>query len=524
MKQQSEKRRYFKNPILSGCYPDPSCCRVGDDYYLVTSSFAYFPGIPIFHSKDLVHWQQLGHVLDRPSQLNLDGAGQSDGIFAATIRYHRGTFYVITTNVTHGGNFFVTSTQPAGPWSDPHWLPEAPGIDPTLFFDDSGRVYYLGTREVSEGERYDGNGEIWLQELDLENCKLVGEAYPLWRGALRKALWPEGPHLYKKDGWYYLLIAEGGTDYYHAVTVARSRSLTGPYEGNPANPILTHRHLGRSYPVVNTGHGDLVETQTGEWWMVLLASRPYGGYYRNLGRETFLAPVSWEDDWPVVSPGKGRIELSYPAPDLPLFPVKEIPQRDDFDHLQLNLTWNMIRTPRELFWSLTERPGYLQLRLRPERLSESGNPSFIGRRQQHMNFVATTMLEFQPASPNEAAGMVLYQSPQYHYRFEYTLFREETVIRLVKCCAGAEEECAVRAFKGERIYLKVQAHGQDYRFCYGFSEAANEILAEAVDGRILSTDIAGGFVGAYIGLFASSNGLPSGNRAAYDWFEYYGIE
>ncbi|HHE72603.1 MAG TPA: glycoside hydrolase family 43 protein, partial [Chloroflexi bacterium] len=283
----------FRNPILSGFYPDPSICRVGDDYYLVNSSFEYFPGLPIFHSRDLVHWRQIGHVLDRPEQLNLDGVRPSGGLYAPTIRYHAGTFYVTNTLVDGPGpkgNFIVTATDPAGPWSEPVWLDDAPGIDPSLFFDEDGRVWYVGNRHAFEGH-YPGHCEIWLQELDLENMTLVGERYLLWDGALKGAVYAEGPHLYRVNDHYYLMIAEGGTGHDHAVTIARSDSITGPYYPNPRNPILTHRHLGQDYPIVGTGHADLVETQYGEWWMVALAMRPYDGYFYNLGRETFLIPV-----------------------------------------------------------------------------------------------------------------------------------------------------------------------------------------------------------------------------------------
>lgn len=260
----------FNNPIMPGFYPDPSVCRVGEDFYLVTSTFAYFPGVPIFQSRDLVNWKQIGNVLDRPSQLNLQGAGHSQGIFAPTLRYHEGTFYMITTNVSHGGNFVVTATDPAGPWSDPYFIEGAEGIDPTIFFDD-GKAYYLGTRPCSEGVRYNGNWEVWLRELDLGSMKLVGDSYVLWRGAMVDVIWPEGPHLYKIDEYYYLLIAEGGTGPNHAVTIARSKSLTEGYVGNPNNPIITHRHLGKRYPVVNVGHADLVQARTvnGSWSCLL---------------------------------------------------------------------------------------------------------------------------------------------------------------------------------------------------------------------------------------------------------------
>ena len=378
----------YRNPILPGFYPDPSICRVGDDYYMVTSTFEYFPGLPLFHSRDLVNWRQIGHVLDRPSQLNLDGIRPSGGLYAPTIRHHEATFYVVNTLVDGGrerGNFVVTASDPAGPWSEPYWLEGAAGIDPSLLFDDDGRVWYTGNR-TPPVEEFPQHREIWLQELDLEAMQLTGEIYSLWSGALRGATWAEAPHLYKIDGMYYLMVAEGGTGYNHAVTIARSETLTGPYEGNPRNPILTHRHLGRDYPISNVGHADIVETQNGEWWMVMLASRPYGGLYRNLGRETFMAPMRWEDGWPIVSPGLGRVEFLYPAPDLPEQRWPTPPARDSFEADTLDLRWNFLRTPREAFWSLSERPGYLRLHLRPQMISKWENPSFVGRRQQHSSF------------------------------------------------------------------------------------------------------------------------------------------
>lgn len=512
----------FENPILPGFYPDPSICRVKEDYYLVTSSFAYYPGVPIFHSKDLVNWKQIGHVLDRPSQLPLDGQQQSGGIFAPTIRYNNGIFYMITTNVGHGGNFLVTATDPAGPWSDPYYL-DAPGIDPSLFFDDDGKAYYIGTRPAPEGPKYFGNWEAWLQELDLNTMKLVGEPEELWRGALRDAVWPEGPHLYKINGVYYLMIAEGGTGPEHAVSIARSNSVTGPYAGNPANPILTHRHLGREYPVVNVGHCDLVETQNGEWWSVGLASRIYGGYYRNLGRETFLFPLIWEEGWPIMCPGVGKISMTYPKPDLPEDRMLIPSACDNFEDDELDYKWNFLRTPRGEFYSLKERPGYLTLKLKPEKITELKNPSFVGRRQQHIEFSASTAMEFNPRSESEAAGMVLLQSNEFNFSFVYTKKGDDNVIRLIKCEAGEEKVLKEIAISAARLYLKVEAHGQEYSFYYGKSSQDYKPLIENVDGRILSTDVAGGFVGTELGLYASSNAAISNNSASFDWFEYVGV-
>ena len=513
-------RKTFRNPILPGCYPDPSICRVNEDYYLVTSTFEYFPGLPIFHSRDLIHWRQIGHVLDRPSQLDLDEVRPSGGLYAPTIRHHNGTFYVINTLVDakqRSGNFIVTATQPQGPWSEPYWLEDADGIDPSLFFDEDGKCWYTGSR-LNEKGYYTGHTEIYLREIDIANMKLIGEEIDLWDGAAKGAVWAEAAHIYKVNGYYYLLVAEGGTAYHHAVTIVRSKNITGPYEIYRGNPILTHRHLGLDYPIVGTGHADLVETQSGEWWMVLLAMRPYGGYYYNLGRETFLVPVRWEDNFPIVSPGTGRVEFEYFVPNLPEHVWQAPPARDDFNDATLAHQWNFLRTPREDFYSLTERKGFLRLRLRPGQLSEQTNPSFVGRRQQHIHFTAQTTFEFTPQSANECAGLVLIQNKDFHFRFVIT-HESENTIHLIQRSHGHDETLAIQPVPSGCYTLKVEAHEQNYNFYFSTNDQWCT-LAENVDGRILSTPVAGGFVGAYIGMYASSNGHPSTNHADFDWFEY----
>lgn len=501
------------NPILPGFYPDPSVCAVGGDYYLVTSTFAYFPGVPVFHSKDLRHWTQIGNVLDRPSQLPLGNDETSRGIFAPTIRYHDSTFYMITTNISHGGNFLVTAQKPEGPWSEPHYLDVA-GIDPSLFFDDDGKCWCMGARDRREGAAYNGDNEIWLQELDLRTMKLVGESYALWHGALKNAIWPEAPHLYKKDGWYYLMIAEGGTCFHHSVTVARSRTLTGPFTGNPANPILTHRHLGRPYPVVNVGHGDLLETPDGEWYMVLLGSRIYGGYYRNLGRETFLARVTWEDDWPVVNAGSGVIETT---------PGEPVSERDDFDADTLGLSWMRLRNPRESDFSLTERKGWLRLRLSEGLISElDEHISFVCTRQRHICFAAETEMEFTPSTDGQRAGLVVYQNHKYHYQFLRVRDKDGDAVVLWKCENGEITELARHNTSAGRLKLKVEAHEQDYSFYYA-EQSEYKSLYENANGRILSTDVAGGFVGTTLGMYAGGDDIQSNNIADFNYFSYMSL-
>lgn len=526
----------FRNPILPGFHPDPSICRVREDYYLVTSTFEYFPGLPVYHSRDLVHWEQIGHVLTRSSQLPLDEVRASGGLYAPTIRYHRGIFYVINTLIDGhvsdaqgrilGGNFIVTAQDPAGPWSEPYWLEDAPGIDPSLFFDEDGRAWYTGNRHQHEGYYLD-HTEIWLQELDLERMQLTGEKTILWDGALKGVRWAEAPHLYKVDGTYYLLIAEAGTFHDHAVTIARSEKIDGPYEGNHRNPILTNRHLGLNHPIVGTGHADLVETQNGEWWMVLLAERPYGGYYYNLGRETFLVPVIWEDGWPVCSPGTGRVDFEYQIPDLSEHQWPIQPACDNFEDLSLAYCWNFLRTPRHEFWSLHERPGFLRLKLQPHTLMETAAPSFVGKRLEKIDFTARTAMEFEPQTENEYAGLVVIQNDRYHFRILKTLrvsheVSRQFIIQLIGRQAGQDSVLAEEVVREGRLYIKVEAIGQDYNFYHADQADKWKPLARNVDGRILSTPVAGGFTGVYLGMYASSNGTVSINQADFDWFEVIG--
>ena len=511
------------NPILPGFYPDPSICRVGEDYYLVTSTFVYFPGVPIFHSKDLVHWKQIGNVLDREEQLNLNSATHSGGIFAPTIRYHDGTFYMVTTNVSHGGNFIVTAKDPAGPWSNPIYL-NVPGIDPSLFFDDDGKCYYTGTKERREGARYYGDNEIFVQELDINTMTFVGESYAIWHGALRKVVWPEGPHIYKKGGRYYLLISEAGTGHAHAVTVASGSSLKEPFQGYTCNPILTHRHLGIDYPIVNVGHGDFVETQNGEWYLVVLASRPYGGYYRNLGRETFLVPVTWENGWPVINKGIGLIEDTVQVPNLKMVPTDPVPELEDFNDIKLPYHFLHLRNPKFENYSLQERVGYLRMKLAPEKITDLVSPSYVGIRQTSMSYQLDTKMEYIPANEDEEAGLVLLQSNEYHYRFVYKKQDNINLLQIIQCFKGTEKVIAShnieRNEESKLLYLRVVAKLQDLEFSFSYDGETYITVKDNVDSRMLSTDVAGGFVGNTMGLYCSSNGKPSDNYADFDWLRY----
>lgn len=504
------------NPILPGFFPDPSWCRVGQDYWMVNSSFCTFPGLPLHHSRDLVRWTPVGHVLDRVDQLDLDGVAHSEGLFAPTIRHHRGIFYVVCTNVGKGDNFLVTAAHPTGPWSDPVWLPDAPGIDPSLFFDEDGRAWYCGTRPAPEGPRYFGNWEVWARELDLGALRLTGPEFPLWRGALRDAVWPEGPHLYRKDGWYYLLIAEGGTGPDHAVTVARSRSVTGPFEGFPANPILTHRHLGPGAPVTNVGHGDLLEDHRGRWWLAHLASRPYGGV-SPLGRETFLTPVEWVDGWPRPALGTGVVPefVDIDAPFVPGPPP--VPTTDPFETPTLGPRWIGLRTPRRRFYDLTRRPGWLSLSPSQTTLRDRGCPAFLGQRLTARRWKALTKLDVAPGS-KLIAGLALVQSDEFQFRLEASFAGPGgPTLRLVGAEGGPDEVIATLPWTGESVILGVTAEEHELSFWAGKNPGALVRVAQGIDGRRLSTERAGGFVGTLVGLFAT--GTDPQAWAEFDWFE-----
>ena len=534
----------YNNPIIPGFNPDPSICRVGEDYYLVTSSFEYFPGVPIYHSRDLINWKMIGHVLNRPSQLDLDSVNCSGGIYAPTIRYNNDTFYMITTLVGQTKNpkqrnFIVTAKDPKGPWSEPHWVENAPGIDPSLFFDDNGKVYYSGN-DSPANKLWDKHRNIWIQELDINSWKLVGKRIDVLdggeyykKGTLDGGIESgvnnyEASHVYKKDGKYYLLIAHGGTSQNHAVSIWRSDSIFGPYKINPSNPILTHRDLSNELYFTSTGHADLVETQNGEWWIVYLAKRPYGGENHILGRETFMSPVNWSGDWPVVNPKRkiGRGELNHPKPKLPEQKIENKNPRDEFDSAQLENIWTFIRTPRSNWWSLAERKGFLRMAFRPETITEKVNPSFIGRRQEHKSFVAVVKLEFNQLNENEETGLVIERDKDYFFKCTFRNLEGRKVVSLsMKNGADLKEEIISSfPFEANSAFMEVSSKEYLYSFIYSINGRDWVTLKSDVDGRFLGLAGAGRFTGTIIGMYASSNGKTSVNNADFDWFEYSGVK
>ncbi len=516
----------FSNPVIPGYAPDPSIIRVGKDYYLTNSTFEYFPGLPIYHSRDLVNWELIGHALHRESQIDLDTADSSGGVHAPTIRYHDGTFYVIVTNIVHNKpvNLIVTAEDPRGPWSEPYILDDAPGIDPSLLFDDDGRVWYTGNWHPPDPE-FEGQAEIWLQELDLETMQLTGDKHYLWRGCCQGAH-AEGPHLYKKDGYYYLMLAEGGTGFEHAVAIAISESPTGPYLNNPRNPILTHRHLSYDHPITGVGHADLVDTPDGRWFTVALGWRLIDGAHGILGRETFLAPVTWETEpyewkekrytFPVIAPSAGRIELTDDMPFPGTRQALDTRFIDEFDGETLDGEWNMRRTHDQPFHSLDNDRGFLRLEANPGAIGPQARYSFLGIRQRDFQYVAETRMRLESGGDDEA-GLVLMQNDRSAMIF--TL--RDGKLRLQRRLNGRVTDLASTLFATPDIELRVRA---DYLSAdFEYREAAGEwtTLAADIDVTSLSPAVIDGFnyTGVYIGLYATGNG-KSGGHADFDYLRY----
>jgi xylan 1,4-beta-xylosidase len=510
----------YRNPVLPGVHPDPSVVRVGEWFYLVNSSFEFFPGVPIHRSRDLVHWEPLGSTLTRDSQLPLATAGPSGGIFAPTIRYHAGTFYMITTNVSHGGTFYVTAKDPAGPWSEPVWL-HVPGggIDPSLFFDDDGKVYLTSTGSVPG---------IYESEIDVRSGKLLTQPKIVWTGTGGR--YAEGPHLYKVGGRYYLMISEGGTEYGHMVTIARASSPWGPFEPCPRNPILTHRNTPLSEPIQATGHADLVEDGEGNWWMVFLGIRPQGGYYwHHLGRETFLAPVLWDaQGWPVVNEGK-PIALDMKVHGLPAWAPPAAPARDEFDAPALGPAWSFLRNPVRASTSTTERRGWLTLHPTAVGLGEEKgtSPTFVGRPQALLGGRYSARIAFSPAHAGEEAGLVLYRSP--HARYELGVRRTAAGREVfVRQTVGSELSMVTASAPvpgTTPLVLEIDAKPTRYTFFWGMSPdpavaPIGLVPLGAAEPRLIATEVTGGFIGTFVGMYAHAPADDlAPTPAAFDWFD-----
>ena len=493
----------YRNPVIPGYHPDPSVCRVGDTFYLVNSSFQYYPGVPIFQSKDMVYWQQIGNVLDRESQLPLKGANSWLGIYAPTIRYHEGVYYMITTNVGNGGNFMVTATDPCGPWSEPVWLKQQ-GIDPSLYFEN-GKCYMVS----NPGDA------IWLCEINPKTGEQLSASKKLWQGDGGR--YPEGPHIYKKDGYYYLLISEGGTELAHHLTIARSRNIDGPYESNPKNPILTNcSRLGQSLQIQGTGHGDLVQAPDGSWWMVFLAYRNYGGSYHHLGRETCLAPVEWkEGEWPVVNGGL-PIDTLVKANTLPSVPLEKHLEADAVDAPTTGaFEWLQLQNPIPGNYRRNDTMAVEEkyfVRLFPHgSLTENQQPSFAGRRQESACFTLETDV---CTKGNVEAGLSVYQIHDGH--LDLFVSQKQVALRCKLKSIDYVVKSVPRLRKGS-VKLRIRSNGEMYFFDYSLDGKKFHELA-SMNCSLMSTEVAGGFTGVTLGMFAE--GKPRSGYADFTYFHY----
>ncbi|WP_297094660.1 glycoside hydrolase family 43 protein [uncultured Draconibacterium sp.] len=516
----------FYSPILQGCYPDPAITRKGDDYYLVCSSFAMFPGVPIFHSKDLVNWTDLGGVLDNPETFDTHDCGISAGVYAPGITYnpYNDTFYMITTAFTGGlNNIIVKTKDPKKGWGDPIKLAFG-GIDPSIFFDDNGKAYIVHNDAPDRGkELYNGHRVIKIWEYDVEKDQVIeGTDKIIVDGGVdlsKKPIWIEAPHLYKKDGKYYLMCAEGGTGGWHSEVIFKSDSPTGPFIPAPSNPILTQRHFPREREnkVDWAGHADIVEGPNGQWYGVFLAVRPNEEQRVNTGRETFILPVDWSGEFPVFVNGLVPME---PKVDMPkgvenktgqdgFFPNGNFTYEEDFSSDDLDKRWIGLRGPREAF--IEKAKGGVQINPFETNVKEVKPTSTLFYRQMHNSFSYAATVDYKPESEKDLAGIVALQSENANYVFGVTKKGDDDVLVLQRNFKrrfrGEMDSKVIASTKidlSKPIRLQVSAKGDKYEFAYAVDGADFESLGGIVSGDILSTDVAGGFTGCLLGLYATS--------------------
>lgn len=501
----------FCNPILSGYYPDPSICKKGDTYYIVNSSFSHFPSMPIFKSTDLVNWEQIGYVIDNPTQLSFDSLQVSQGIFAPTIRYnpYNDTFYVITTCVECGGNFVVKTKDPeSGVWSEPIWLPEVGGIDPSLFFDEDGSAYIVNNDAPLCTPRYDGHRAIWLHRYDTKTDRVYGNACVVVDAGIHpeeNPIWIEGPHMYKLGDKYVIMAAEGGTSVNHSEVVLVSDSPEGPYTPAPINPILTQRDLpsDRNNPVTCTGHADLVQDADSNWWAVFLGCRPYPEGYYNTGRETFLLPVTMVDGLPVILEQGKEVPLvmsQKPATNKPMNKNASesysgnFTWSDDFSSQSLSKRYLFVRNVRNKWYNIEE--GQLNMSFEGSKLDSICNPHFVAFRQQNLKCTASVDVELCTDKPNKFAGIAAFQSDRNFMAIGMT--NKELVVYTV--IHGQKQVISSMAVPSSKLRLSITANNDVYTLKAYQGETV--VMTEEVSGTFLSTDKAGGFVGTIFGMLA----------------------
>ncbi len=513
----------YVNPIIPGFHPDPSICRVGEDYFLVTSSFEFFPSIPVFHSKNLVDWEQINFCISKNEYLPLTcGSPNCSGIYAPTIRYNNGKFYVICTNVPTSdttdkryGNFIVSTDNPFGEWSEPIWI-DCKGIDPSLFFDDDGKVYYCGT-----------NGGVYFCEINPDTGAVLSEVKYLWSGTGGVA--PEAPHIYKKDGWYYLMLAEGGTEYGHMESIARSKDIGGPYLPYEKNPILSNRSLG--LPIMATGHADLVCDENNNWWAVCLGIRPISYPFRhNLGRETSLIPVVWQDGWPILGKN-GVVDVEIETDLLNSVVKKETSDKiapmpkgnevyrfyDDFKGEFLDLRWNYQYNPEYEY--INKNENGLSIKGMATSLSDADKNTFIGIRQMHHNCCFRVKVDFAPKNNGEEVGVTAYMNRNHHYDIALVRVDDRNMIVVRRRIGSLWKVENQVEYNNNEAYFEIEATNEFYNLNYS-NDGENYVKLGQGETKYLTTEVGGVFTGNYFGLYATGNGKECTDFAKIDWVEY----
>lgn len=523
------------NPVLTGFYPDPSIVKVGADYYSVHSTFSYFPGLPIMHSRDLKNWKQVGNVIDRPSQMEFMGERMTRGLFAPAIAYYKGTYYVTCTDIDHEGNFVVTSKNPGGPYSNPVKIPEVKGIDPSIYFDEATDKAYIVYNSDAPDRKplYSGHRTIRIYEFDYKNLKVVGEEHQLVNGGVdlsKKPVWIEGPHIMKRNDWYILYAAEGGTSVNHSQVALRSKDIWGPYVPFEGNPVLTQRGLpeDRPNPITSAGHAQFIEGPDGNWYSIFLAVRPYEGDFYNTGREMFIAPLTWVNDWPMIEHGEKVIAYKYKTNIKEVKQKGAIPQSGNFSYTMtfekgLDLSMLFLRTVDSS--SFKTSANGLTINLKPETISELTNPSFIGKRQQHLNSSAETQVSFAPKNANEKAGLVIFQDERHYYFIAKAKNGDgKDIVQLIKSKDKTTElvtEVAL-TIPSSKVNFKIKSEGALYSFWYSTDGKKWNLLKDKVDGKFLSTKVANSFIGCTYGMYATSTGEKSDNTATFKFLKYSG--
>ncbi|MCR8657612.1 glycoside hydrolase family 43 protein [Paenibacillus endoradicis] len=507
----------YTNPVLPGFYPDPSAIRVGEDYYLVTSTFEYFPGVPIFHSKDLVNWTQIGHVLTRESQVNLLARNSSEGIYAPVLRYDNDLFYMITTDVYGIGNFYVTASDPAGPWSDPIKIPYG-NIDPSLFFDDDGKVY------VSVQSGFGETSHIIQYEIDRATGEALTEPVVVFEGD--EGPWVEGPHLYKINDVYYMMTASGGTGPMHREIIGRSNNPYGPFEMLD-HPILTHNAI-KDHPIQYTGHVELLDDSDGNWWALFLAVRLRNDRGSVLGRETYLAPVTWIDGWPMIDNNEGHVglEMSLTVPTLQ--PREDVVMQTASDNIvttfttqqPLDMNWIYTRVlPSQAEVSLSSNDGYLTLVGNEYNLKDGESNLFVCRRQLHHAMRIETYVEFAPVVDGEHAGIAARLSDNTFYAVGVSQREGDFGISAITMKNKKEEVEFVTVAKRDGVWLAIASTEKQYELQYSLDREHWHTIISA-DSSDISPDSDGSFTGVCVGMFANGTKQGEAAPAKFEYFQY----